>query len=486
MDWDRKDAVRYALSKGVQVSSAAFEILKSVPPSMLEDVTKSVVLSSKRERRAVITAVELEEYLGLNDDTQIGADLRVISDPTEHITTGEGAEGCGALFASRYEKLKGIIASRPEAKRLKSMAAALAASQSVSAASGQPNDTEDIYVAGLVDHREVRAGRAELRIEDPTGTLEVPVFNEDLREEVSVLMQDQLVMAKIGRGKRGIYAKDVIQPDIAARVPNRSDTEAYAVFLSDLHVGSRYFMDREFTEFVDWLSEYDVVARKVRFVLLCGDVVDGVGIYKDQDRELLLKTAEEQLGRLDELLAGIPEHVRIIIAPGNHDPGRRALPQPAIPEKYCHRLWARDNVTMVGNPAVVSLNGVRVLMFHGQSIDDIVRVTPGLSYDEPASVMRHLLRARHMSPIYGGRTPIAPESEDWMVIPDGVDIFHVGHVHRWAVDKHRGTLLVNSGTWQRQTPFQASNGLVPNPGIVTLVNLKTQEVRQKNYNGGGG
>ena len=476
MDWDRKEALRYALSKNVQVSPDAFEILGSVPSDSLEDVIKGLVRSNKRDRRSLITADEIEEYLGLKEDVRIESDLRVISDPTGHITTGEGADGYGSLFVSRYEKLRKIISARPEAKGLRRL----------SGVKGHIKEDEDVCVAGLVDHREVRDGRAEIRLEDPSGTLLVPVFNDDLQAEVGTLMQDQLVMAKLRQGKKGIFVKDVIQPDTPAHVPNKSETEAYVALLSDLHVGSKYFMEEEFSEFVDWLSEPDAVARKIRFLLLCGDVVDGVGIYKDQDKELLLPTAEEQLGRLEQLLAAVPEHIRIVVAPGNHDPGRRALPQPAIPEKYCPGLWRRDNIVMVGNPAVVSLNGVRVLMFHGQSTDDIIRVTPGLSYDEPAGVMRHLLKARHLSPIYGERTPIAPELEDWMVIEENADIFHVGHVHRWAVDRYRGTLLVNSGTWQRQTPFQTSNGLVPNPGIATLVNLKTLEVLQKDYNVEGG
>ncbi len=78
-----------------------------------------------------------------------------------------------------------------------------------------------------------------------------------------------------------------------------------------------------------------------------------------------------------------------------------------------------ENVVMVGNPAVVSLNGVKVMMFHGQSIDDIVKTTPGLSYNKPTNVMKHLLRARHLSPIYGSQTPIAPEMEDLLVMPAG-------------------------------------------------------------------
>jgi len=475
MGWDRKDALGYALSRGVQISPRAFEILRSVPSDSLEGVVKAMVHAAKRESRTQMTADDLEEHLGLRVDAEVDADLRVLSDPTGHTTTAEGVDGYGALFASRYEKLKSVIAARPESKKVKSV-------ESVRR-SGGVKDDEDAYVAGLINDREVRDSRAEILLEDPSGVLSIPVYNEELQKEAGSLMRDQMAMVRLGRGKRGVFAKEIILPDTPAHVPNRSETGAWAALISDLHVGSKYFMEEEFRGFVGWLSEADAVARNVRFVLICGDVVDGVGIYKDQDKELEMDTVEEQLGRLEEMLAEIPERVKIIISPGNHDPGRRALPQPAIPEKYCPGLWRRENITMVGNPAVVSLNGVRVLMFHGQSIDDIVRVTPGLSYDEPIAVMELLLRARHLSPIYGERTPIAPELEDWMVIGDDIDIFHAGHVHRWAVSKYRGTLLVNSGAWQRQTPFQASVGIVPNPGIAALVNLKTYELKSQNYNG---
>ena len=168
--------------------------------------------------------------------------------------------------------------------------------------------------------------------------------------------------------------------------------------------------------------------------------------------------------------------------PGNHDPGRRALPQPAIPKKYNFGLWEKENFFMVGNPAMVSLNGVKVLMFHGQSIDDIVKTTPGLSYEKPANVMKHLLKARHLSPIYGSQTPIAPENEDLMVIDEVPDIFHVGHVHVVELDMYRGILMLNSGTWQKQTPFQVSVGQTPTPGLAVIVNLKTFKVYTKDFN----
>ena len=148
---------------------------------------------------------------------------------------------------------------------------------------------------------------------------------------------------------------------------------------------------------------------------------------------------------------------------------------------YNSELWDRENFFMLGNPSMVSLNGVKVLMYHGQSIDDVVRTTPGVSYDKPAAVMRHFLKARHMSPIYGSRTPIAPETEDMMVIDDVPDIFHSGHVHFVGLDMYKGVLIVNSGAWQRQTDFQESVGITPTPGMAIIVNLQTMKVYQKDF-----
>ena len=279
----------------------------------------------------------------------------------------------------------------------------------------------------------------------------------------------------------GFITKDIVLPDVPDHSSNRSDVEVYAVFLSDLHIGSQYFMEKEFESFISWLSSPDPIARKIRFVIIGGDIVDGVGIYPNQDKELVFSSVQEQLQKVKELLVKIPQNIKIFVIPGNHDPGRRALPQPSIPIKYNSELWNMENLSMIGNPSMVSLNGVKVLMFHGQSIDDVVKVTPGLSYDKPVNVMRQLLRARHLSPIYGTQTPIAPELEDLMVIDEVPDIFHVGHVHVVDLDMYKGILLLNSGCWQKQTPFQASVGINPTPGLAIIVNLKTFKVYYKDF-----
>jgi len=464
-------ALNYALNKGFQIHPDAFKILENVDVKKLEKVIKEIVREKARQKLFQISQDDLETYLGIKEDLTLQNEVNVISEPTSRITSGEGVKGYNALFSSRFNKFKRIISDRPESRLLKSAASVKTI-----------KSDDDIYICGLVTTRNIERNITKLILEDPSGIFEGIIFDNELQKIANTLLMDQFVMARISLGKNsGYIIKDLILPDIPDQAKNKSESEAYAVFLSDLHIGSKYFMEEEFSEFISWLSSPDPVARKIRFVLIGGDVVDGVGIYPNQDKELVCQTIQEQLKKAENLIDKIPKNVKIIIMPGNHDPGRRALPQPAIPRKYNSGLWERENVVMVGNPALVSLNGVKIMMFHGQSIDDIVKTTPGLSYDKPTNVMRHLLRARHLSPIYGSQTPIAPEIEDLLVIEDIPDIFHVGHVHRAELDMYKGILLVNSGSWQKQTPFQASVGMTPNPGIAIMVNLKTFQVFHENY-----
>ena len=196
-------------------------------------------------------------------------------------------------------------------------------------------------------------------------------------------------------------------------------------------------MEEELTEFVSWISSPDPVARKIRFVLIGGDMVDGVGIYPNQDKELVCQTIEEQFKKVEELIDKIPKNIKIVIMPGITILEEEPYHNRQFQKNTILIYGIRENVVMVGNPAVVSLNGVKVMMFHGQSIDDIVKTTPGLSYDQPTNVMKHCLEQDILSPIYGSQTPIAPEMQDLLVIEDIPDIFHVGHVHKAQLDMYK-------------------------------------------------
>ena len=464
-------ALDYALKKGFQIHPNALELLERVEIKDLELTIKQIVREKSKQKRFLINQDDLEDFLGLKEDKKLLNEHRVLFDPTLKITTAEGIEGYNALFSSRFKKLKKIVSNRPEAKLLKSISLIIST-----------KSKEDMFLCGLLSERRSERNITKLTIDDPTGTIETIVFDKDLQKTAQGLLIDQFVFVKINLGKNGGFiVKDLVVPGIPEHASNRSETETYAVFLSDLHIGSMYFMEKELNDFIAWLSSPDPVARKIRFVLICGDLVDGVGIYPGQDKELVFVNVEDQLKKAVEILEKIPKHIKIFIVPGNHDPGRRALPQPAIPEKYELGLWNKENFFILGNPSIVSLNGVKVLLYHGQSIDDVVRTTPGLSYDKPTEVMRRFLQARHLSPIYGSQTPIAPETEDMMVIDEVPDIFQAGHVHVVGFDMYRGVLILNSGAWQHQTPFQAGVGITPTTGIAVIVNLKTFKVYTKDF-----
>lgn len=464
-------AITYALSKGFQIHPDAFKILEKIDVKELQSIIKQIVREKAKQNMFLINQSDLKMFIESEIDENVEDQFSIVFDPTKKVTSAEGIDGFTALFSDRYNKLLRIMMQRSQSKKLTPIK---------NVTDGKLG--EEAYIAGLLMDRKIDRDVTKLVIDDPTGSVEVLVFKEELQEVADSLLMDQFVMASVANGKNGGFiAKDLLVPDIPEHITNRSKNEVYAVLISDLHIGSKYFMEKEFTEFVSWLSSPDPVARKVRFLLICGDVVDGVGIFPNQDKELLLMDIDEQMAKAAHLLDKIPKHIKTFIIPGNHDPGRRALPQPAIPEKHNMNLWNRENFYMMGNPSVLELNGVRVLMFHGQSLDDVVGTTPGLSYAQPAKAMRALLRTRHLSPIYGKRTPIAPEVEDFMVINEIPDIFHSGHIHVVDLDMYKGTLIVNSGAWQTQTPFQASVGISPTPGIAVIVNLSTMKVFTKNF-----
>jgi DNA polymerase II small subunit len=144
-------------------------------------------------------------------------------------------------------------------------------------------------------------------------------------------------------------------------------------------------------------------------------------------------------------------------------------------------LYRMENVRWVGDPAYVKLHGVTFLIYHGKSLDDVIATTPDLAYSKPTDAMKLLLRSRHLAPTYGKRTALSPELRDFMVVDPVPDVFHCGHVHAFGEMNYRGTLVVNSGTWQSQTSFQANMGLEPTPSIIPVVDLSDLSVIRRNF-----
>jgi DNA polymerase II small subunit len=492
-------ALIYAINKGYQVHPDAFAFLKSLDCDV-EKIIKTIVdAKNKFKKKSPILIDDIKSVisrdLNRTDEPVItktntesnGESYKIIFDPTYKINS-EDKKDFFKLFDSRYKKTLKILSIRSESRQIRKIKY-IKDLRNKSRFSSLANENErgkfvdSVFVAGLIMLKRNRKNDVELVIDDTTGSLPVVCKTRELINEASTLVLDQMLMLEISLSKRNsndFVIKDIIFPDIPEHVSSKSGTESYVALISDLHVGSKYFMEKEFNDLLGWLSSEDDFVRKIKFICIAGDIVDGIGVYPNQDRELIDININSQMSYAAALLQKIPKRMHVFLIPGNHDPGRRALPQSALTN--LRDFQQLENFSIMGNPSLVELNKVKLLMFHGQSLDDVIATVPGLSYSKPVEAMKILLRSRHLSPIYGNRTPIAPESEDMLVIDDVPDVFHAGHVHTTQVGRYKGTLIVNSGAWQKQTKFQQTMGITPSPGICILVNLATLQSFKKDFN----
>jgi DNA polymerase II small subunit len=97
-------ALNYALNKGFQIHPDAFKILESVDAQKLEKIIKELIKEKTKQKLFQINQDDLETFLGIKEDPGLQSEIKVLSDPTNKITSGEGVKGYNALFSSRFNK----------------------------------------------------------------------------------------------------------------------------------------------------------------------------------------------------------------------------------------------------------------------------------------------------------------------------------------------------------------------------------------------
>jgi len=343
----------------------------------------------------------------------------------------------------------------------------------------------EVAMVGLVnDIRSTASGHWLIELEDATGTFPWLVMKDreyaDLVHEL--LCDEVLAMEGTLADDSGIAFVDSMHfPDVPrTHDPSTADRHVQAALISDVHVGSQEFMHDAWTRFADWLHTAD--GEHVEYLLIAGDMVEGVGVYPDQDEELDVVDIYEQYEVFNEYLKQVPGDIEIVMIPGNHDAVRLAEPQPGFDEELREIMSAHDS-RIVSNPSTVTIEGVSVLMYHGVSLDEVIAELPAekASYDEPHKAMYQLLKKRHVAPQFGGHTRLAPEEQDYLIIDEVPDIFHTGHVHKLGFGKYHNVLAINSGCWQSQTDFQKSVNIDPDSGYAPIVDLDTLDVTVQKF-----
>jgi DNA polymerase II small subunit len=387
-------------------------------------------------------------------------DVRILRDITGRSTCEGTLEDFTRYFRHRFHVLRDMLRRRRE----------LAGAQDIAKAI---RSTREVRIIGMVaDLRPTKNGHRILELEDDTERVPVLLLADSALSAEPVVLDEVVGIVGTVNTKGLVIATALVRPDLPTSKPFPAIAgHVRAAFMSDIHVGSRTFLEEKWSKVSDWLGGSDDIARSIRYLVVSGDVVDGIGVYPRQDEELTIDDIYGQYEALARMIAALPDRIAVVLLPGNHDAVRPAEPQPAFPSSI-QKLFD-SNVIFAGNPSLLSLEGVRVLAYHGRSIDDLVSSIPGMSYQRPLDGMRAMLRMRHLAPIYGGKTPIAPEAEDHLIIDEIPDIFVTGHVHAVGVDQYRGVVLVNSSTWQAQTPYQKMRNIDPTPARLPIVDLGT-------------
>ena len=433
---------------------------------------------TSKDHGAGISKIDIGRVKGYSPRfSKIEPNIEIVKDISGQSLCEGKKEDFFTFFNSRFSKMKKII------RKNRQVGNPLSIELMKKRGRFQVRGGDSSSVIGMVAKiRQAKSGEIYgFDIEDETGRLECGIGRNSGATVGKGLVLDETlaVMGNMARNKRGreiFYVDKIIHPNAPwGRAMDLAKEDTYAIFISDIHIGSNTFLEDQWIAFIKWLNgafsdNLDIVNR-IKYLVINGDNVDGIGVYPNQKYDLAVKDIYEQYELLGKYLKMIPEHIEIVMIPGNHDAVRRTEPQPALQDDMLNSL--SRNIRLVGNPSHFNLESVKVLAYHGASIDDWITALNHLNYSNPIESMKEMMVRRHILPMYGMKTPLAPEKEDLLIIDPVPDIFITGHTHSFGVMLYRNTLLINGSTWQSQTDYQKMHNFNPIPAKVVVVNLHT-------------
>jgi DNA polymerase II small subunit len=503
LDFSRnvKEALENIALAGYQLDPAAFELLKVLqsearfsslinesineverctPKTMLitRDIIEKALTKVTHPKEATLKRVELRSSIPLAKE--ISSDVEILKNGGEEAESSGDISDFNQYFRDRFERLARILRERLDFRDAGDVTKALEAKYG-----------ERIRIIAIVMSKREYGNQLFLEIEDEESAATLMVLSNkgrELFETARRILLDQVVGIEALRGKNDLLiAEQIVLPDIPDKRPMSTDYPINAALLSDIHLGSKTFCVDAFERFIMWLNgkvgnpRQTDAASKTKYVIIAGDLVDGIGVYPRQEEDLSITDIYQQYKTVAQYIEQIPDYIEVVIIPGNHDAVRQALPQPAIPKEFAEPVYEARNITSLGNPSEIRVHGLHFLLYHGRSLDDVIARVPNLSLRTPEKAMEYLLRCRHLAPEYGARTSLAPESTDRLVIAQPPDVFQAGHIHVAKNSVYRGTVIVNCGAWQDQTEYQRRMGIEPTPGVMPILNLQTMNLSMMNF-----
>jgi len=380
-------------------------------------------------------------------------------------------------FRNRFSEMKNILQEHSELDNLVSI--------------NKLSGGKKFSIIGMVFEKRVTKNRNILfSVEDLTGRTKVLINQNkpELYKKAEEVALDSIVGFSGSGDKEILFASNVVFPDSVIIERKKAPVEEYALFIGDVHYGSKLFMEENFLRFINYVNgkvPNSKEADKIKYIFIVGDLVSGIGVYPSQKKDLKIDDLEEQFRGFAELIGRIKKDIKIIISPGNHDGVRLLEPQPPLDEKYSWHLYNLKNVVLTGNPCYVNIAsgkdfpGFDILTYHGVSYPYYANVVPSLvenGLNSPEKIMFYLLKNRHLAPTYSSIQSF-PSEKDELVIKKVPDVFVSGHTHKCAVSYYNNVLVISTAAWEEETEFQKRKGNLADFCKVPMLNLKTGAIK---------
>jgi len=470
------DIINYATKKSIILTEEALRLLNNYN-------YKEVINKLVEKKKIFVLPKDIQEVC--NDDTCKRREKYIKNyhimekyDVTNKKYSQGRVEDFLNLFTDKYKTISEIIRERTnfeqtpinEAKHL--------------------GKNKPVDIIGMIyEKRTSKNGNLILNVDDLSGTVNLVITtkNEEMFKEAKEILNDNVMGFKCNVIAENMFiVNEMIYPDIPLQnnKPHLED-DCYIAMIGDTHVGSKLFLENEFASFIDWISgnvEKDKeIAKNIKYLIIAGDLVDGIGVYPAQFEELAITDIFKQYELFEEYILKIPKEITIFITPGNHDAVRLSDPQPAIKKEFIPQLYNQPNIHLLGSPTWIDIEGFKTIIYHGAALHGIYAEIKEATMSKPDIAMKEVLKRRDLMPQYGERQTFIPMEKNLMTINEVPDIFVGADVHHHAYSKYKNCHLINVSCWQSITAYQLEKGHKPTLCKVMLFNLKDQTLKIKDF-----
>ncbi|MBI2631437.1 hypothetical protein HYW75_00350 [Candidatus Pacearchaeota archaeon] len=167
-------------------------------------------------------------------------------------------------YRARYNSLKKILLNRPELITATSILRIL-----------NKQNREEVTLIGIVKEKTTsKNNNIIITVEDLTESIKVVITqnNQELFNLAKDLVYDEVIGINGTTGNKVVFAKQIFIPDVPKNMPlKKSPEDIYVAVISDIHIGSRLFLEEDFLKFIQWLNgEFGSqanreIAKKVKY-----------------------------------------------------------------------------------------------------------------------------------------------------------------------------------------------------------------------------